>query len=342
MSDQPRVEQLTPPQPEDVVTREWLVTGDDARRLYSETLATGQVRSTANAKLAEDGPGPAKPTTGAPKRTTSPVTLASQSKAPSEEQKGGPATLPFRIFVALALVGVLYGAYVYMQRSRAVPGNRTKAIGEIGQKVKSTAGTAGPSVDRQAISLTPTLSAITCEPGRSAKQTLTLLNDTPNELSFEVVVNDLVVRDGKAVFLPAGAALNGIAATAVFAEKYFNVKPQQTKRISIEFTVHPQTTSRGILVMLQGTDKLAFGKATVTANLGAVITIDAPESAAAGLDGVGAGPSAGKDDFSLSQWAADAASSSLAMQQATLAAGAGEPARRQDSNSGLGLGGQQP
>jgi len=340
MSDQPKVEQLAPPQPEEVMTREWLITDNDARRLYSEMLGTGQKRTSANAKLAEDGPTPPKPKTSAPKPATSPDALTPQSKAWGEEQQAGLAKFPIRIIVALALVGVVYGAYVHMQRSQAVPRSRMKATSKIGQMSTPTAATADSAVRQQAISLSPTLSAITSEPGQSAKQALTLVNDTPNELSFEVVVKDLVVRDGKAVFLPPGSALNGVAATAVFAEKYFNIKPQQTKIISIEFTVHPQTTSRGILVMLQGTDKLAFGKATMTANLGAVITIDVPESTAAGLDGAGA--SAGAASFALSQWAADAASSSLATQQAPLGAGGGDTPRRQDSNSGLGLGGQQP
>jgi hypothetical protein len=342
MSDQPKVEQLTAPQTEEVVTREWLITDDDARQLYSETLGTSQRRTSANAKPTDDGSAPAKPTPSAPKRATSSVALTPQSKAPREEQKGSPAAFPFRIFVALALVGVLYGAYVYIQRSQAVPRSRAKATGEIGQKPKPTAATAGPAVDRQAISLSPTLSAITCEPGRSAKQTLTLVNDTPNELTFEVVAKDLAIRDGRAVFLPAGAALNGIAAAAVFSERYFNVKPHQTTTVSIEFTVNPQTTTRGILLMLQGTDKVAFGKATMTANLGAFIAVDVKESATAGLEDAGATASAGAVSFALSQWAADAASSSLAPQQATPRVGGENSARGQASASGLGLGGQQP
>ena len=342
MSDQPRVEQLTPPQKEEVVSREWLIADDDARQLYLEMSGAGQKRTSTNAKPTENGPAPAKPTRSASKRATCPLHQVPQSKGPREEQKGTPAKFSFRVFVALALAGLLYGAYVYTQPSQRTPRSRAKAVDEINQKATPTTAAAGSAKGQETISLTPTLSVIECEPGRNAEQTLTLVNDTPSELTFEVVAKDLAIRDGRAVFLPAGAALNGIAATAVFSEKYFNVKPHQTTTVTVGFTVHPQTTARGMLVLLQGTDKVAFGKATMTANLGAVITIDVPESATAGLSGAGASTPAGTVSFAISQWAADAASTSLALQQTTPGGGGDGSAGRLDSTSGPGSGGQQP
>jgi hypothetical protein len=343
MSDQPKVEHLTPPQTEEALSREWLIADDDARRLYSEMLGTGQKRTSTSALPKEGEPAPPKPPTSASKRETSLAVRASQSKAPAEEQKGTPAKFAFRVFVALALAVLLYAAYLYTHPPQKASRSRANAAGEASAAAPASVTNApGVALGQQTISLTPTLSVVECEPGRSATQTLTIANETPSELTFEVVARDLLVRDGKAVFLPAGAALNGIAATAVFSEKYFNVKPHQTTTVSIEFIVHPQTTARGMLILLQGTDKVAFGKTTMTANLGAVITINAPESTTTGLDGGGAGTSAGTASYAISQWMSDASASSLAGQQAMPEAAGEDSARRQGSPSGPGLGGQQP
>lgn len=343
MSDQPKVEQLTPPQTEETLSREWLIADDDARRLYSEMVGTGQKRTSTNAMAKEGEPAPPKPPSSTLKRGTSLAVRAPQSKAPAGQQEGTPAKFAFRVFVALALAGLLYAAYLYTHPSQKTSRSHTSAAGEASAAAPASATNAtGVVLGPESISLTPTLIALECEPGHSAKQTLTLANQTSSELTFEAVARDLVVRDGKAVFLPAGAALNGIAATAVFSEKYFNVKPHQTKTFSVEFTVHPQTTAPGMLVLLQGTDKFAFGKTAMTASLGAVITINAPESTMAGLSGAGASAPAGAISFAISQWMSDAGASSLAGQQATPAVGGDGSAGRPDSTSGHGLGGQQP
>jgi hypothetical protein len=338
MSDQQKVQELTSPQPKEVVSREWLITDDETRQLYSDLLGTGQKRPSVEPKPPEDSPAPAKQTTSASKPLTSRDALTPLLRAPREDQKESQGALAIRIVAALALLTILYAAYAYVQRSKAPAHSQVKTRNDIGQQKAPAALVADTAGSQQSISLSPTLSAVTSGPGQTAKQTLTLVNKTPNELSFEVVVEDMVVRDGKAVFVPAGVALNGLAATAVFAEKYFNVKPQQTKPITIEFTVPPQTASRGVLVLLRGTDKLVFGKATMTASLGAVITVDTPDSSTAGLDG--AGTSTAAASFALSQWAMDVASAGVAMQQTTSGAEAGKIVLRQSSNSGLSLGGQ--
>jgi len=72
-----------------------------------------------------------------------------------------------------------------------------------------------PDTQRSTLALSPALIMVHCKPGQSTTQTLTLVNHTPTDLSFNLATEDVVIRDGKRVFLPAGQIANGIALTSV-------------------------------------------------------------------------------------------------------------------------------
>src|SRR5690348_995934 len=50
--------------------------------------------------------------------------------------------------------------------------------------------------------------------GQSLSQTLTITNDTSNEFTFEMAAQDVIVKEGKRVFVPAGETEHSVATTA--------------------------------------------------------------------------------------------------------------------------------
>src|ERR1700724_2459240 len=77
-----------------------------------------------------------------------------------------------------------------------------------------------PSFAQQgSLSLSPAVIMAKGAYGQSLTQRLTINNQSPNVFNFLMVAQDVVVREGKRVFLPAGEMDNSIAATAVFSPK---------------------------------------------------------------------------------------------------------------------------
>src|SRR5260221_1708642 len=65
------------------------------------------------------------------------------------------------------------------------------------------------------ISLSPAVIMAKGVFGQGLTQELTLTNQTGRDFAFELVAEDVVIKDGKRVFVPAGGTANTIAATAV-------------------------------------------------------------------------------------------------------------------------------
>src|SRR5580658_4773012 len=65
------------------------------------------------------------------------------------------------------------------------------------------------------LALSPAIIMVRGKSGDSTTQTLTITNHTAGEINFHLTTEDLVVRDGKRSFVPAGQTANGIAAGAV-------------------------------------------------------------------------------------------------------------------------------
>src|SRR6476469_5938104 len=82
-----------------------------------------------------------------------------------------------------------------------------------------------PSPERNSVSLSPAVAVVQCKLGQSYTQALTIINQTSQELVFEMVARDLVVRNGKRIFVTAGETPNGIAYSGVFSQKQVTVRP---------------------------------------------------------------------------------------------------------------------
>src|ERR1043166_1123226 len=79
--------------------------------------------------------------------------------------------------------------------------------------------------DKPSISLSPAVIMAKGSFGQGLTQTLTLSNQTGRDFAFDLVAEDVVIKDGKRILVPAGETPNSIAATAVFSQKTVLVKP---------------------------------------------------------------------------------------------------------------------
>jgi hypothetical protein len=126
---------------------------------------------------------------------------------------------------------------------------------------------------RSSVSLSPAVAVMSCKLGQSKTQTLTLTNRTDQQLAFEMIAEDVVVRDGKRVFVLAGETPEGIASTAVFTQKQVVIPPLQSSSVGVTFTVPPGTALRAAVAMFRGSTKLrGQGAVKMTASLGTLFT----------------------------------------------------------------------
>jgi hypothetical protein len=141
------------------------------------------------------------------------------------------------------------------------------------------------------ISLSPAVVMAKGNFGQALTQTLTLSNNTGRDMAFELVAEDVIVKDGKRIFVPAGETENGIAATAVFMPQTVQIKGVSAPEISrntvlvkaytsasadVHLTLPAQTKVRAVAAMFRGTDKLPTSTNGVgmTASLAALVTFN--------------------------------------------------------------------
>src|ERR1700730_8048407 len=125
------------------------------------------------------------------------------------------------------------------------------------------------------IALSPAIIMVRCKPGQSTTQTLTIVNHTANEVSFNLATEDVVVRDGKRSFSPAGQIANGIATSSVASPASVVVKAGEEASVQVTFTLPPETGQRAVVTFFRGsalpTDSGAIG---LSASLGTLITFN--------------------------------------------------------------------
>jgi hypothetical protein len=126
------------------------------------------------------------------------------------------------------------------------------------------------------VSLSPAVAMARGTFGQSLTQKLTLNNQTSAPFPFEMIANDVVVKDGKRQFVEAGQLLHSIAATAVFSRKTGVIPPYGDASVEVGLTVPEATDIRAVVVIFQGRQPLPAEKGSVgmTASLGALITFN--------------------------------------------------------------------
>jgi hypothetical protein len=152
------------------------------------------------------------------------------------------------------------------------------------------------------IALSPAIVMVRCKLGQSITQTLTIVNRTPNEVSFNIATEDVVVHDGKRSFSPAGQIANGIAASSVAAPASLVVRPGEERSVQVTLTVPPDTPQRAVVTFFRAR-LVAPGNGAVGlgASLGTLITFNASSDYRVEAGPLQASPQTSTANVSLSE-----------------------------------------
>jgi len=128
----------------------------------------------------------------------------------------------------------------------------------------------------QSLSLSPSEVAARGSFGQSVGVTFTMTNATDAARSFELGAQDVIVRDGRRVFIPAGAEPRSIASTAVFSRDRLTIDPHTAASVVARFTIPAGSDIRAVVVMFRatGVPRTAAGAIAVSGSLGALITFN--------------------------------------------------------------------
>jgi hypothetical protein len=174
-----------------------------------------------------------------------------------------------------------------------------------GSSQKPTAATAPVQpADKPSISLSPAVVMAKGSFRQTLSQTLTLTNQTARDFAFEMVAEDVVVKDGKRIFVTAGETPNSIAASAVFTQKTVLVKPFSSGSVDVRVTLPAETNIRAVVAMFRGTDKLptSSGAVGMTASLGALITFNLTDDVKLKPEPVRVIPASETANMKIAQW----------------------------------------
>lgn len=123
------------------------------------------------------------------------------------------------------------------------------------------------------IALTPAVVMVKAKPGQTFSQELTLWNNTSQELAFQMEARDVVVRDGKRVFVPAGEVEGSIARYAVFSERNPIARPGASTTTTVTVTIPDSAGPRAIACIFMGKTIMGTRNAVaMTGSLGALVT----------------------------------------------------------------------
>lgn len=185
---------------------------------------------------------------------------------------------------AIALCLLSAGHVLLAAEARSFVGNDIRPFAgkswSSGQQTFQPSQQASAASDaHSSVSLAPAIVMVRCKSGQSYTQVLTLFNQTQQDVVSEMAAEDVVVRDGARVFVPAGDTAGSIAATAVFSQRQVAVKPGQSASVGVTLTVPPETPLRAAVVLFRGMNKASGSSSvTMTASLGALFTFTVSEN----------------------------------------------------------------
>ncbi len=161
-----------------------------------------------------------------------------------------------------------------------------------------------PEAAKPSISLSPAVIMAKGNFGQGLTQTLTLSNQTGRDFAFDLIAEDVVIKDGKRVFVPAGETPNSIATTAVFSQKTIVIKANSSGTVDVRLTIPAETNVRAIVAMFRGTDKLptSTGAVGMTASLGALITFNLTDRVKLQPETVRVNSATDTANMSIAQW----------------------------------------
>jgi hypothetical protein len=124
----------------------------------------------------------------------------------------------------------------------------------------------------QSIILRPAAVPLKGQVGQSVTQTLTLQNDSDIALEFDLQAQDVVVRDGRRVFVEAGKVEGSIAATAVMQPTHVRVEPRSSATATVMFTLPRGMRHRAVVALFKGTTPVASANRRAFMSIGTLFT----------------------------------------------------------------------
>ena len=140
-----------------------------------------------------------------------------------------------------------------------------------GKDGKMADGPASPT-----LTLAPAVVMVKIPAGQSWTRTFQMSNFTPANFRFEIEVQDVVVKDGKRTYAPAGETEGGIAISAVASPREVQIAPQSIGAATVTLTLPAQTSQRGVVIYFRGKTGTPGEDGTVGigASLGALVTFE--------------------------------------------------------------------
>lgn len=132
------------------------------------------------------------------------------------------------------------------------------------------------------LSLSPAVIMASGTYGQSMTQRLTINNQSSAAFTFRMIAEDIVVRNGKRVFLPAGQAEGSIAATAVFIPQEIVAPPRTSQSVTVTLTIPAHTDIRAIAAVFHADSAIdpKTGSVGLVASMGTLITFNLSDNVA--------------------------------------------------------------
>jgi len=152
-----------------------------------------------------------------------------------------------------------------------------------------------------AITLTPAVITLRGMFGQATTQRLTLTNGTSRDLVFEMYARDVVVRDGKRVFVEPGSVEGSIAATAVFSRNRIALKSGESSSVDVTLTMPQGTKSRAVVALFRTTEPIRSGTKSIVPAVGTLLTFRLSDYLAADASPVTVWPQSATSNASFEQ-----------------------------------------
>lgn len=209
--------------------------------------------------------------------------------------KAAQAFLRVRLFLGLSAL-----CFSGFMQAQAAPSSAA-------QNPSPATVSAAPEATKPSISLSPAVIMAKGNFGQGLTQTLTLTNQTGRDFAFDLVAEDVIIKDGKRIFVPAGETPNSIAASAVFSQKTVVVKSFSSASVDVRLTLPEQTDVRAVVAMFRGTDKLPTSTSSVgmTASLGTLLTFNLTNNVKLQPEAVRVNPASDTANMTIAQWIAN-------------------------------------
>jgi len=133
-------------------------------------------------------------------------------------------------------------------------------------------GIANGATHDGALTLSPAVVTLRGTYGQSTTQRVAMTNGTSQPFVCDVVAQDVIVRDGRRQYSPAGQSAGSIAATAVISPRSLTVRPGETGFVTVTLTIPQETNGRAVVLFFHGRNKLIRNGVPMLASLGSLMT----------------------------------------------------------------------